>query len=695
LTLPRPARPAAVLIAIAACAAPLAAQDPLGAYGTLQRLLVAEDARGRGTDGVAPIIEGISSPDSLIRRVAVRAAGRLQRPDLGRRLVVTLGDSLPAVRAEAANAIAQSLRGVRRGVAPADSNALTVPAAARALLDALAAERDAEAGDAMAEALGRLAYADSAAAAPAGAAITSRVAAVPGYGAVRGLYTLALARRFVGLPSADAVAALRTLAVHAEEPAVRRLAVLTLAVSGALDGPTTIAASRDRDEQVRRLALRGVPSLTPPERDRVVSAALADSSAIVRVDAIGASRAGGRPPRCADVIRATRDAHPYVRLIAIDSLGAPCADSASAWGALLGIVRRPRGGPAEHAWQEPARALLALARTDPAAARPLLPRAAAAPRWQERAYAARTAAVLADTALLVRLSHDTSANVREAAVAGLAARAGHWADSVYLRVLSAPGHQAILAAATALAGTPDTARAVPALLAALERLTGARSENARDPRLMILRRLGELGGAPAAEHLRPYLADFDTTVAATAAALISRWTGTTVSPHPAPLPIAPEPLAAVFRARDVRFRVTLAPSSGGGSFTVRLFPAETPATAAHLIRLVRAGYYAGVVLHRVEPNFVVQGGGPGSTEYIGDRVFMRDELGRRTHGRGTIGISSRGRDTGDAQWFINLVDNPLLDHEYTVFGEIVAGRDVAERILEGDRIARSTVSGAP
>ena len=88
---------------------------------------------------------------------------------------------------------------------------------------------------------------------------------------------------------------------------------------------------------------------------------------------------------------------------------------------------------------------------------------------------------------------------------------------------------------------------------------------------------------------------------------------------------------------------------------------------------------------------MVQGGGPGSTEYIGDRVFMRDELGRRTHGRGTIGISSRGRDTGDAQWFINLVDNPLLDHEYTVFGRIERGRAVAERIIEGDRIARVQV----
>jgi cyclophilin family peptidyl-prolyl cis-trans isomerase len=65
---------------------------------------------------------------------------------------------------------------------------------------------------------------------------------------------------------------------------------------------------------------------------------------------------------------------------------------------------------------------------------------------------------------------------------------------------------------------------------------------------------------------------------------------------------------------------------------------------------------------------------------------MRDELGLRHHRRGTLGISTRGRDTGDAQWFINIVDNFRLDHEYTVFATIVSGMEVVDRILEGDVI---------
>jgi cyclophilin family peptidyl-prolyl cis-trans isomerase len=67
---------------------------------------------------------------------------------------------------------------------------------------------------------------------------------------------------------------------------------------------------------------------------------------------------------------------------------------------------------------------------------------------------------------------------------------------------------------------------------------------------------------------------------------------------------------------------------------------------------------------------------------------MRDELGLRSHTRGTVGISTRGRDTGDAQIFVNLVDNFRLDHDYTVFAEIVRGRDVVDRIQEADVIER-------
>ena len=67
----------------------------------------------------------------------------------------------------------------------------------------------------------------------------------------------------------------------------------------------------------------------------------------------------------------------------------------------------------------------------------------------------------------------------------------------------------------------------------------------------------------------------------------------------------------------------------------------------------------------------------------------RDEISTASHHRGTVGLSTRGRDTGDAQFFVNLVDNPRLDFEYTRFGR-VSPLDVLDGILEGDAIASIT-----
>lgn len=63
------------------------------------------------------------------------------------------------------------------------------------------------------------------------------------------------------------------------------------------------------------------------------------------------------------------------------------------------------------------------------------------------------------------------------------------------------------------------------------------------------------------------------------------------------------------------------------------------------------------------------------------------------HKRGTVGISTRGRDTGDAQFFVNLVDSPRLDHQYTVFGTVTSGMETVDAILEGDVIERIELVG--
>jgi cyclophilin family peptidyl-prolyl cis-trans isomerase len=115
--------------------------------------------------------------------------------------------------------------------------------------------------------------------------------------------------------------------------------------------------------------------------------------------------------------------------------------------------------------------------------------------------------------------------------------------------------------------------------------------------------------------------------------------------------------------------------------------------AARVLALARARYYDGLTWHRVEPDFVIQGGGRGANEYVGHPRFIRDELGTIPHPRGTVGMSTRGHDTGDAQWFVNLRDNPRLVRAYTIFAEVVAGIEVVDGVLEGDTIARIEVAG--
>jgi len=132
----------------------------------------------------------------------------------------------------------------------------------------------------------------------------------------------------------------------------------------------------------------------------------------------------------------------------------------------------------------------------------------------------------------------------------------------------------------------------------------------------------------------------------------------------------------------------MARESGGGSFVVRMRGDVAPIMVARVLALVQSGYYNGYGWHRVEPDFVIQGPSHGDDEYVGYSRYFRDELGTVPHARGTVGMSTRGHDTGDGQWFINLRDNPRLGRDYTVFGEVVDGIDVVDGILEGDVIAR-------
>ncbi len=671
-----------------------------GPPSTRAALALVEDGRGKRGQSLDELVRFAASVDASTRAAAVRGLGRQQDPGLLPVIYAAARDRVPSVRLEALNAVAQALTAFRT---PAPEGRALMAAAVDSLVARATTASSAEKG-VIARSIGRLPYPDSGLARSAEAKILaigkSPATIETSKGVLHGLYTLARARRTLGTPSPAAITyvkeRLATPGVAEAPSQVRRLALLTLSAAGAADSSVVRRALRDTDDQVRRLAVVASGSVAPSARVALLRTALRDASPIVRHEVVRAWRPLAASEGCALLIEAIGDDNPAVALAAIDGMSAQCSDKQRVADTLLSVIDANRSdspvrAPGRAGWHTHAHALVALARTNPDRARSIVRREARdATFWPIRVYIARAAGIVGDTASLRLLAATGHGNVRETALGALVTLVGHQADDLLLAALDAPEYHVIAEGAQGLKGTPEPARAVEKLLGALNRLTQEGRENSRDPRVALLDRLDELGTASAADRLRPLTSDYDTTVARKAAALVSRWTGQTVAATPR-LQAAPrEDLAPLLRG-EWRARVVMAKESGGGSFELRLFPQEAPLTVARFVRLARAGYFNGLTLHRVEPGFVTQGGSPAANEYMGDGPFERDELALRSHTRGTLGISTRGRDTGDAQWFVNLTDNFRLDHDYTVFAEIIRRRDVAEGILEADSIERIDV----
>jgi cyclophilin family peptidyl-prolyl cis-trans isomerase len=296
-------------------------------------------------------------------------------------------------------------------------------------------------------------------------------------------------------------------------------------------------------------------------------------------------------------------------------------------------------------------------------------------------YAARAAAIANEVTSLERLAYDREDNVREATLAPLRRLKGDEAEPYFVAALKRDDYQLLRTAAIELKGATPTSPLTTALLEALRRVTAERKETSRDTRLALLERLQELGSPDQAGAIVPLLRDFDISVAQLASVVIQQWTG---RPQEIDPQLLQRPALAAYTTEPARVKMM-----SGKLFVIDLRSDVAPLTVSRFVRLASDGYYNGLSFHRVVPNFVIQGGSPAANEYSGDTLYMRDEISSLSHVRGAVGLSTRGRDTGDAQFFVNLVDNPRLDFEYTVFGLVQNPEDV-DNILEGDVISRIT-----
>jgi len=119
-----------------------------------------------------------------------------------------------------------------------------------------------------------------------------------------------------------------------------------------------------------------------------------------------------------------------------------------------------------------------------------------------------------------------------------------------------------------------------------------------------------------------------------------------------------------------------------GSFQVELFEQRAPRTAGNFIKLAESGFYDGVVFHRIIQGFMIQGGDPDGTGTGGPGYTIPDEFhpGLRHDAKGMLSMANAGPNSGGSQFFITLAATPWLDDRHAVFGRVIDGMDVIEKI---------------
>jgi len=138
-----------------------------------------------------------------------------------------------------------------------------------------------------------------------------------------------------------------------------------------------------------------------------------------------------------------------------------------------------------------------------------------------------------------------------------------------------------------------------------------------------------------------------------------------------------------------------------GNLVLELFVNDAPVTVNNFVFLARDGFYDNTTFHRVIPGFMVQGGDPTGTGTGNPGYFFDDEFSERTHVTGTLSMANSGANTNGCQFFITYAPQRHLDGKHTVFGQLIEGMDVLQKLTardpsqhpdyEGDTVIRITI----
>jgi peptidyl-prolyl cis-trans isomerase B (cyclophilin B) len=134
----------------------------------------------------------------------------------------------------------------------------------------------------------------------------------------------------------------------------------------------------------------------------------------------------------------------------------------------------------------------------------------------------------------------------------------------------------------------------------------------------------------------------------------------------------------------------------GGEIALEFFPEDAPKTVENFVTLAKKGYYDGVTFHRVEPNFVVQGGDPKGNGTGGPGYTIKDEFNKQKHVRGVLAMArTQAPNSAGSQFYITLAPAHFLDGQYTVFGRVTSGMEVADKIKVGDKMKSVKITEVP
>jgi cyclophilin family peptidyl-prolyl cis-trans isomerase/HEAT repeat protein len=648
-----------------------------------EQVLNAEKAWA-GADVLMPLV---SSGDASVSTFALRAVGRLEDPRLVPQLLALPAPPRGPLPGAVADAVAQSLKGF-----DPKTNPQLITSVAEWML-AVGAHSDKEISFQVVGGIGRIAWR-----APEHVRIAEAIlvhvigqtAQDPGYlgvyrSALRSLGSLARLNAQIAALDEETVKILdrsvRKLSANDTDDAARLNALSALVAARAVDRDSESAALKDASAEIRRVAVSVLGGagggLDEATRLARIQEALGDPSGLVRYEALRAYIRRGAPLNgCAPIVTALADADSHVVLAAFDALGDLCKADENITTRLIAEARTPQ----VTAWHRPTHAFVALAKRAPERAAASMEAFVTHPSWWVRMYAVRAAESARDLSHLEKLAYDANDNVREAALGPLRRLQSADADAPIVAALGRADVQLLRTAATLLKDSPPSERLFRPLMTALQRLTKEGKETSRDARLPLLEAIAIHARPDDAVELQPLLKDFDPKIAAKAAEVVTRLTGKPTAAEPSPVTRG---WPSAVTSGDECVTVTM---GSGRSFRLRMDRRVAPMTVDRFLTLAtRDRYYDGLTIHRVVPNFVIQGGGPGANEYSGHKDYMRDEISASSSNtRGTVGLSTRGRNTADAQFFVNLVDNARLDYDYTVFARVFdEDMPVVDAIEEG------------